>query len=54
LAQMRGFPGVSGVTTMNADGDAEKVLYVLSVREGKIIQINAPAFQYPDAGDPVD
>ena len=54
LAQIRGFPGVSGVTTMDADGDAEKVLYVLSVREGKIIQINAPAFQYPDAGDPVD
>ena len=54
LAQIRGFPGVSGVTTMDADGNAEKVLYVLSVREGKIIQINAPAFQYPDAGDPVD
>ena len=54
LAQIRGFPGVSGVTTMDADGDAEKVLYVLSVREGKIIQINVPAFQYPDAGDPVD
>ena len=54
LAQIRGFPGVSGITTMDADGDAEKVLYVLSVREGKIVQINAPAFQYPDAGGPVD
>ena len=54
LMKIRGFPGVSGVTTMDADGDAEKVLYVLSVREGKIIQINAPAFQYPDAGGPVD
>ena len=54
LARIRAFPGVSGVTTMDVDGDAEKVLYVLSVREGKIIQINAPAFQYPDAGDPVD
>ena len=54
LAQIRGFAGVSGVTTMNASGDAEKVLYVLSVREGKIIQINAPAFQYPDADGPVD
>ena len=54
LARIRGFPGVSGVTTMNADGDAEKVLYVLSVREGRIVQINAPAFQYPDAGGPVD
>lgn len=54
LARIRGFPGVSGVTTMNADGDADKVLYVLSVREGKIIQINAPAFRYPDAGGPVD
>ena len=54
LAQIRGFPGVSGVTTMDASGDAEKVLYVLSVRQGRIIQINAPAFQYPDAGDPVD
>ena len=54
LADIRNFPGVSGVTSMDADGDAEKVLYVLSVREGKIIQINAPAFRYPDAGDPVD
>ena len=54
LAQIRGFPGVAGVTTMAADGDAEKVLYVLSVREGRIVQINAPAFQYPDAGGPVD
>ena len=35
-------------------GMRKKVLYVLSVLEGKIIQINAPAFQYPDAGDPVD
>ena len=54
LARIRDFPGVSGVTSMDAHGDAEKVLYVLSVREGKIIQINAPAFRYPDAGDPVD
>ena len=54
LAHIRDFPGVSGVTSMDADGDAEKVLYVLSVREGRIIQINAPAFRYPDAGDPVD
>lgn len=54
LAQIRGFLGVSGITTMDADGDAEKVLYVLSVREGKIVQVNASAFQYPDAGDPVD
>ena len=54
LARIRDFPGVSGVTSMDADGDAEKVLYVLSVREGRIIQINAPAFRYPDAGDPVD
>ena len=54
LARIRDFPGVSGVTSMDADGDAEKVLYVLSVREGRIVQINAPAFRYPDAGDPVD
>ena len=54
LARIRDFPGVSGVTSMDADGDAEKVLYVLSVRAGRIIQINAPAFRYPDAGDPVD
>jgi branched-chain amino acid transport system substrate-binding protein len=54
LARIRDFPGVSGVTSMDADGDAEKVLYLLSVREGRIIQINAPAFQYPDAGDPAD
>ena len=54
LARIRNFPGVSGVTSMDAEGDAEKVLYVLSVREGRIIQINAPAFRYPDAGGPVD
>ena len=54
LAHIRDFPGVSGVTSMDANGDAEKVLYVLSVRQGRIIQINAPAFRYPDAGDPVD
>ena len=54
LARIRDFPGVSGVTSMNIDGDAEKVLYVLSVRQGRIIQVNAPAFRYPDAGDPVD
>lgn len=54
LARIRNFPGVSGVTSIDAEGDAEKVLYVLSVREGRIIQINAPAFRYPDAGGPVD
>ena len=54
LARIRNFPGVSGVTSMDAEGDADKVLYVLSVREGRIIQINAPAFRYPDAGGPVD
>ena len=54
LAGIRNFPGVSGVTSMNDDGDAEKVLYVLSVRQGRIIQVNAPAFRYPDAGGPVD
>ena len=54
LARIRNFPGVSGVTSMDPEGDAEKVLYVLSVRQGRIIQINAPAFRYPDAGGPVD
>lgn len=54
LAGIRNFPGVSGVTSMDAQGDAEKVLYVLSVRHGRIIQINAPAFRYPDAGGRVD
>ncbi|MCY4584361.1 MAG: ABC transporter substrate-binding protein, partial [Chloroflexi bacterium] len=54
LAQISDFPGVSGVTSMDVNGDAEKVLYLLSVRGGRIIQINAPAFRYPDAGDPAD
>lgn len=54
LARVRNFPGVSGVTSMDANGDADKVLYVLSVRNGQIVQINAPAFRFPDAGDPVD
>ena len=40
LLQVRDFPGVSGLTSMDQDGDAIKVPYLLSVKNGRIIQLN--------------
>jgi ABC-type branched-subunit amino acid transport system substrate-binding protein/outer membrane protein assembly factor BamD (BamD/ComL family) len=40
LLQVRDFPGVSGTTSINAQGDAEKILYLLTVRHGHIVQLN--------------
>ena len=41
LLQVRGFTGVSGLTSIGDKRDAEKVLYVLTVKGGQIVQINA-------------
>ena len=43
LRQMRQFAGVSGLTSMGGRGDAEKRLYVLTVKDGQIVQLNAAA-----------
>jgi len=40
LRQVRNFPGVSGTTTMQATGEAEKIPYLLSIRDGRILQLN--------------
>jgi ABC-type branched-subunit amino acid transport system substrate-binding protein len=40
LLQVRDFSGVSGVTSMNAEGDADKVLYLLTIRDRKIRQLD--------------
>lgn len=40
LLQVRNLAGVSGMTTMRANGDAGKELYLLSVQNGQIIQLN--------------
>lgn len=40
LAQLRNYPGVTGGTTFNLVGDAEKVLFLLQVQNGNIVQIN--------------
>ena len=40
LLQVRDFSGVSGLTSMNAEGDAEKVLYLLTIRDRKIRQLD--------------
>lgn len=40
LAGLRLYPGVTGATSFNPEGDAEKVLFLLQVRSGEIVQIN--------------
>lgn len=40
LAQLKNYPGVTGGTTFNLLGDAEKVLFLLRVENGNIVQIN--------------
>lgn len=40
LLQVRNFAGVSGVTSMGAQRDAEKVPYLLTVKRGQIVQLN--------------
>jgi len=40
LSQLRDYPGVTGATSFDLQGDAEKVLFLLQVQNGNIVQIN--------------
>ncbi len=40
LTQLRNYPGVTGSTSFNAQGECEKVLFLLQVRNGQFEQIN--------------
>lgn len=40
LSQMRKYPGVTGATSFTSQGDTEKILYLLQVQNGAIVQIN--------------
>ncbi len=40
LANLRNYPGVTGATSFNQQGEAEKILFLLQVRGGDIVQIN--------------
>ncbi|GIX47698.1 MAG: hypothetical protein KatS3mg131_1909 [Candidatus Tectimicrobiota bacterium] len=42
LLQIRDFPGVSGHTTIDPQGDAIKELYVLTVQQGTLVQLSPP------------
>jgi branched-chain amino acid transport system substrate-binding protein len=44
LLHVQNFAGVSGITTIRPDGDAEKIPYVLSIRNGQIVQLPQPPF----------
>ena len=41
LSQLQTFPGVTGATTFNLIGEANKALYLLQVRNGNIEQLNS-------------
>lgn len=43
LSRLSNYPGVTGATTFNMVGDADKVLFVLQVHNGNFVQINGPA-----------
>ena len=40
LLQLRDVPGVTGLTSMDRDGNAVKIPYLLTVKNGRIIQLN--------------
>lgn len=40
LLQLRDFPGVTGLTSLDQDGNAVKIPYLLTVKNGRIIQLN--------------
>lgn len=40
LSQLRDYPGVTGATRFDATGEAEKILFLLQVQNGTIVQIN--------------
>jgi hypothetical protein len=37
---VRGFPGVSGVLSMQEDGNARKRPFLLGVENGRLVQVN--------------
>ena len=54
LSQLANYPGVTGATTFNLVGDAEKVLFLLQVENGNIEQLNGPGGlgdQLPSEGE---
>ena len=40
LLKVRDFPGVSGTTSFDADGNAAKIPFLLSIQNGRIVQLN--------------
>jgi ABC-type branched-subunit amino acid transport system substrate-binding protein/Tfp pilus assembly protein PilF len=40
LSQLRNYPGVTGATSFTPDGDAEKALHLLQVKQGTLVQLN--------------
>lgn len=40
LSRLQNYPGVAGATSFDAQGDAQKVLFLLQVQSGNIVQIN--------------
>lgn len=40
LSRLQNYPGVTGATSFDLEGDAQKVLFLLQVQDGKIVQIN--------------
>lgn len=40
LLQIQNYPGVSGTTTITLSGDSEKTLFILSIKKGKIVQVD--------------
>ncbi|MDT8442914.1 MAG: penicillin-binding protein activator [Desulfuromonadales bacterium] len=40
LAQLQNYPGVTGATRFDLIGEADKILFLLQVQKGKIMQIN--------------
>ena len=40
LQRLRYYPGVTGATSFTQEGEAEKVLFLLQVKNGRIVQIN--------------
>ncbi|MFQ5894386.1 MAG: ABC transporter substrate-binding protein, partial [Nitrospinota bacterium] len=43
LLRLQNFPGVTGRTSMGADGDAQKELFILTVQKGRIVQLDTEA-----------
>lgn len=40
LSQLQNYPGVTGATGFTPSGEAEKVLYLLEVKQGALVQLN--------------